>query len=116
MENKWNKSKTKNAERCKYYREKNLKEYRKKDVLRKLLQNWFWSPITLSMKIKKEPQNLGKTSWSLITNKQKSLWVPQKRQESWKIPSKEPTQKKRSYYKITIRVEFGEKVERKKTS
>ena len=33
MENKENKSKTTNAERCKGYRQKNLEEYGKKDAL-----------------------------------------------------------------------------------
>ena len=52
-------------------------------LLKKNIQDWFQSLTKLPMESIKErkgrgeePQNRGKTSWSIITYNQKSIWVP----------------------------------------
>ena len=85
MESKENKCKTTNAERCKRYQEEKLKGVQDKKCFKtKNIQDWFWSPTKLPVKCinerkgrGKEPQNCGKKSWSIITNNQRSIWVPQ---------------------------------------
>ena len=130
MENKQNKSKTTNAERCKRYREKHSEEYRNQDALRKkrsrlILKsnNAVHEEYKRKERERKRTAKLRKnalnnqplkpsTSFSSAAVKSRSVKkveksLPKSPRKKWKVITKLVS-------KFRVRVKCGEKVERKK--